>query len=70
MSTQFTLPQEGHLEQSLYIFGYLKIKSKKRLMFDCIYPRISSKLLREYGWFDFYRYEKEDILPNMTESRG
>ena len=44
MSTQLALPQEGHLEQVLHIFGYLKIHKKMRLMFDCIYTRITSKL--------------------------
>ena len=38
-------------------------------MFNYIYPRISSKLFKEYKWFDFYRDAKEDIPPNMPESR-
>ena len=38
-------------------------------MFDCRYPRISSKLFKEYNWFDLYRDAKEDTTPNTTESR-
>ena len=39
-------------------------------MFDCSYPRISFKLFKEYGWFDFFRDIKEAITNNMPESRG
>ena len=39
-------------------------------MFNCSYPRISSKIFKECDWFDFYRDAKEDIPPNITESRG
>ena len=70
LSTYLTLPQEGHLEQLLQIFGYLKIHKKIRLIFECSYPRISSNLFKEYDWFGYYRDSKEDITTNMTESRG
>ena len=64
------LLQEGHIEQVLHIFGYLKIHKKMGLIFDCIYTRIDSKLFKEYEWFDFYTYTKEAITPNIPESRG
>ena len=67
MSTHLTLPQEGHLEQVLHIVGYLKIHKKIRLIFNCSYPIISSKLFKEYDWFDFYRDAKEAIPPEMPE---
>ena len=35
-----------------------------------VVPRISSKLFKEYYWFDLYRDAKEDIPINITESRG
>ena len=38
-------------------------------MFDCIYLRISSKIFKEYEWFDLYRDAKEAIPPNMNESK-
>lgn len=34
MSAHLALPREGHLEQVLHIFGYLKCHKKIRLMFD------------------------------------
>ena len=40
------------------------------LMFDCSYPIISSKTIKEYECSAFYRDAKEDIPPNMYESRG
>ena len=70
MSTHLALPLEVHMEQVLQIFGYLKIHKKMRLMFDSSYPIMSFKIFNQYDWFDFYRYSKEDISPNMPESRG
>ena len=62
LSTHLSLPREGHMEQVLQIFGYLKIHKKIRLLFDCSYPRISYKLFKEYDWFYFYRYAKRLFL--------
>ena len=70
LSNHLALPLEGHLEQVLHIFEYLKIHKKMRLMFDCSYPRTSYKIFKEYDWFDLYRYAKEAINNNMPESRG
>ena len=39
-------------------------------MLYCRYPIISHSLLKEYVWFYFYRYAKENIPPNITEKRG
>ena len=38
-------------------------------MFDSRYPRIISKLFKEYYWLGFYRYAKESIPPNIPETR-
>ena len=70
MSTHLALPQEFHLEQVLHVFGYPKIDRKIRLILDFSYRRISSKIFKEYGWFDFYMDAKEAIPPNIPESRG
>jgi hypothetical protein len=40
MSSYLAAPSEGHLEQVLHIFGYLKRIPKKRLAFDPDYPEI------------------------------
>ncbi len=70
MSAHLALPREGHLEQVIHIFGYLKAHKKFRLMFDSDHPQISTNRFKSYDWFDFYRGAKEAIPPNMPESRG
>ena len=35
LSQHLVMPHEGHLEQIMNIFGYLKIHKKLRLLFDC-----------------------------------
>ena len=70
MSIHLALPSESHLEQVLRIFGYLNIHKNMRFIFDCSYPRIISKIFKEYYWFGFYRFAKEDIPPTIPETRG
>jgi len=70
MSSHLALPREGHLEQVLHIFGYLKNHKKIRLMFDCKEPMINSNKFKEYDWFDFYRGVKESIPSDMPPPRG
>ena len=70
MSSHLALPRQGHLEQVLHIFGYLKSHKKLRLMFDSDYPQISPGRFKQYNWFDFYRGAEEAIPPNMPEARG
>ena len=70
MSAHLALPREGHLEQVIHIFGYLKVHKKLRIMFDSDYPQISSNRFKSYDWFDFYKDAKEGIPSNMPEPRG
>ena len=70
MSTHLALPRQGHLEQIIHIFGYLKIHKKLRILFDSDHPQISSNRFKTYDWFDFYRDAEEAIPPNMPEPRG
>jgi hypothetical protein len=70
MSTYLALPREGHLEQVLHIFGYLKSHKKLRILFDSGLPKVNESWFKNYDWFDFYRDAKEAIPPNMPEARG
>ena len=63
---QLALPREGHLEQVLHIFGYLKRRKKLRLLFDSGYPTTNEKFFNKYDWFYYYRDAEEAITPNMT----
>ena len=42
LSQHLALPRQGHLEQVIHIFGYLKVHKKLRIMFDPSQPMISS----------------------------
>ena len=70
MSTHLALPREGHLEQVLHIFCYLKSHKKLRILFDSGIPKVNANWFKDYDWFDFYRDAKEAIPPNMPEARG
>ena len=70
LSSHLAMPRQGHLEQVMHIFGYLKIHKKMRLMFDTSDPHISSGRFKTYDWEDFYRDAEEGIPGNMPETRG
>ena len=70
MSKHMALPREGHLEQLLHIYGYLKQKKKLRIAFDPDQPQINPNRFKTYDWEDFYKGVKEDIPPDMPRSRG
>ena len=70
LSTHLALPREGHLQQVYHIFAYLNKSPRRRLFFDPNHPTISEKRFKRFEWEDFYKGLKEDIPPNMPESRG
>ena len=70
MSQHMCLPRQGHLEQVLHIFGYLKSHKKLRIMFDSSRPQISPKRFKKYDWQDFYREAIEDIPHDMPDPLG
>ena len=70
LSQHLALPREGHLEQVLHVFGFLKENRKLRIMFDCSQPEVDERLFKDYDWFDYYRYAKEKVPTNMPEPRG
>ena len=70
MSAHLALTSDGHLEQVIHMFGYLKSHKKFRLMFDSDHPQISLTRFKSYDWFKIYRDAKEGISGNMPEPRG
>ena len=70
MSKHMAMPREGHLEQLLHIYGYLKQKKKFRIAFDPDYPQVSPNCFRKYDWEEFYKGVKEEFPPNMPKARG
>ena len=70
MLKHMVMPREGHLEQVLHIYGYLKQKKKFRIAFDPDYPQVSPNRFKKYDWEEFYRGVKEDLPPDMPDARG
>ena len=40
------------------------------MMFDCGQPKLNDRMFKEYEWFDFYIYAKDNVLPNITQEIG
>jgi hypothetical protein len=70
MSTFLANPREGHLEQVIHIFGYLKAHPKRKIAFDPDHPMIDERRFKRHDWEDFYRDAKEAIPENMPEALG
>lgn len=72
LSSQLVLPREGHLEQVLHIFAYLKKHHNAELIFDPSDPEIdlSSFERRDWSTSEFGLVEPEQMPPNAPEPRG
>jgi hypothetical protein len=64
LSTYLAMPREGHLEQALHIFGYLKGNPKRKLGFDPSHPDIDENRFRKCDWSEFYR-EAEEVIESL-----
>ena len=73
MSSHLVLPREGHLEQVLHIFAYLRKYHNTELVYDPSDPVIDESLYEAKDWAssEFGHLDgKEEIPPNMPEPRG
>jgi hypothetical protein len=73
MSSHLVLPREGHLEQTLHIFAYLKKYHNSELVFDPTYPEIDKASFERQDWTatEFGDVAgKEELPPNMPQPRG
>ena len=61
MSKYLSFPCRGHIKQVFYLFSYLKVNSKRNLLFDPQHLTIYEHLFAVHDWYDFYRYDKEAI---------
>ena len=50
------------------MFGYVKTHPKRKLAFDAAHPNIYERRFKRYGWYDFYRGEKESIPTYFPEA--
>ncbi len=70
LSTHLALPRSGHLQQVYHMFGYLKAKPKRTLIFDPTPPDIDESRFVKCDWHDFYRGAQESIPGDAPEPRG
>ena len=70
MSAYLASPREGHLEQVIHIFAYLKQHPKRKIAFDPNRPKIDGSRFTKYDWEDFYGDVQEAIPHNMPKPRG
>ena len=73
MSSHLALPRDGHLEQVLHIFAYLKKYHNTEMVFDPSDPVIDEADFEAKDWAssEFGHLDgKEELPPNMPEPRG
>ena len=70
LSTYLASPREGHLDQALHIFSYLKHHNRSTLVFDPKYPMYDPNLFQEHDWGGIYKYAKEQKPLNAPEPLG
>ena len=70
LSSHLALPRQGHLQQAIHVFGYLKLHPKKSLYFNPGYIDVPPDRFQTYDWSDFYRDAKEEVPLDAPEPRG
>lgn len=73
LSSHLALPRQGHLEQALHIFAYLRIYHNTELVLDPSDPVIDETLFERQDWStsEFGHKASTETLPgNMPEPRG
>ena len=73
MSSHVALPREGHFEQLLHIFAYLKNKHNTELVYDPSDPVVDEAKFDQRDWASSefgHVVGKEELPPNMPEPRG
>ena len=70
LSSFVVMPREGHMQQVLHIFAYLKIHHSARLVFDPSYPEIDHESFGKRDWSSMYGTEKEPVPGNAPKSLG
>ena len=70
MSSYLASPREGHLEQVLHMFAYLKSHSRSAMVFNDMAPFFDDALFREADWAETYPDAREPMPYNQPEARG
>jgi len=70
LSRYLASPREGHLDQVLHIFAYLKRYNKSSLVFDDTEMNVDETKFHKTDWSEQYPGAEEPIPPNAPEMRG
>ena len=72
MSSHLALSREGHLQELLHIFAYLKKYHNTEMVYDPSDPVIDESLFEKQDWAssEFGNHLREDLPSNMPEPRG
>jgi hypothetical protein len=73
MSSHLALPREGHLEQVLHIFAYLRCHHNAEMVFDPSDPAVDEGQFERRDWTstEFGHVDGKELLPpEMPEPRG
>lgn len=70
MSSFMAMPRQGHLEQVLHIFAYLKAAPKHWMVFDDTEPSIDERRFLQCDWSEYYPDTAEAVPDNAPAPRG
>jgi len=70
LSSYLASPREGHLDQALHIFAYLKKHARSSLVFDDTLPDLSRFDFKKCDWKETYPDAREVLPPNRPQARG
>ena len=75
MSSHLALPREGHLQELLHIFGYLKKHMNTEMVFDPSEPQVDMSTFQKQDWgYPIYSSPgeelKEELPPHMPKPLG
>ena len=70
LSRYLAMPREGHLEQALHIFAYLKAHGRSTLVFDDTTPTFDEDRFFQADWSEYYPDASDPLPPNMPPPRG
>lgn len=70
LSRHMVLPREGHLEQALHVFAYLKRYNRSCIVFDDTAPTYDESRFTTSDWTQYYPDAAEPLPINMPEPRG
>ena len=54
MASQMAIPREGHLEEVLHVFAFIRQNYNTRMAFDPTYPAINVNDFKKCKWKNFY----------------